>query len=222
VTPAAVLLDLDGTLVLSEHIHRRVWQRFFDEWRLEVDERDYARSYQGRRAADVLDQVRGPWRAEDVPGALAALHAHTDAEAGNVEVVPGAVELVEELHRRGRLVAVVTSASRTWTRRVLDDVLGVGARIPVVVTAEEVETGKPHPEGYLRACRRLGVDPATCAAVEDSEAGVQALVAAGVGTVVGVTTTAPAAQLRSAGAGATVADLRPRAALTALGFPGPS
>ena len=141
--PAAVLLDLDGTLILSEHIHRRVWQRFFDEWRLEVDDRDYARSYQGRRAADVLGQVRGPWRPEDVPGALAALHAHTDAEAGNVEVVPGAVELVEELHRRGRLMAVVTSATRTWTRRVLDDVLGIGGKIPVVVTAEEVETGNP-------------------------------------------------------------------------------
>ena len=199
-----------------------MWQRFFDEWRLEVDDRDSARSYRGRRAADVLDQVRGPWRPEDVPGALAALHAHTDAEAGNVEVVPGAVELVEELHRRGRLVAVVTSASRTWTRRVLDDVLGIGAKIPVVVTAEEVETGKPHPEGYLRACRRLGVDPATCAAVEDSEAGVQALAAAGIGTVVGVTTTAPAAQLRAAGAEATVADLRAPASLLALGFCGPS
>ena len=42
--PAAVLLDLDGTLVLSEHIHRRVWQRFFDQWHLEVDDRDYTRS----------------------------------------------------------------------------------------------------------------------------------------------------------------------------------
>ena len=63
---------------------------------------------------------------------------------------------------------------------------------------------------------------ATCAAVEDSEAGVQALVAAGVGTVVGVTTTAPAAQLRSAGAEATVADLRTPTSLVALGFRGPS
>ena len=57
-TPAAVLLDLDGTLVLSEHIHRRVWQRFFDEWRLEVDDRDYARSYRGRRAALGFGGVR--------------------------------------------------------------------------------------------------------------------------------------------------------------------
>ncbi len=213
-----MLFDLDGTLVRSEHVHRRVWQRFFDAWRLEVDDAEYTRVYQGRRGVDALGQARGPWRPEDVPEALAALHAYAEQEAGDVEVVPGAVELVEELHRRGRRMAVVTSAVRGWTWRVLDDVLGVGTAFAVVTTAEDVGTGKPDPEGYLRACRLLDVDPGACAALEDSTAGVAALTAAGVGTVVGVTTTVPAGPLRAAGADVTLPDLRPPASLAALGI----
>ena len=212
----AVLFDLDGTLVRSEHVHRRAWQRFFDTWRLDVDEETYARDYLGRRAVDVLAHVRGPWRPADVPGALAALDAHAHDGAGDVAVVPGAVELLRDLHGRGHRLAVVTSAGRAWADRVLDGVLCVGDAVGVRVTAEDVAVGKPSPEGYRRACRLLGVDPAGCAAVEDSPPGVRALVAAGVGTVVGVTTTSPAAALRAAGAGATVPDLRPPASLAAL------
>jgi sugar-phosphatase len=213
----AVLFDLDGTLVRSEHVHRRVWQRFFDAWRLDVDEDTYARVYMGRRAADVLTQVRGPWRPADVPGALAALRDDAHAEAGDVAVVPGAVELVRGLQRRGHRLAVVTSAGADWAGRVLDGVLGVGDAVGVLVTAEEVAVGKPSPEGYLLACRRLGVDPVACAAVEDSPSGVRALVAAGAGAIVGVTTTSAADVLRAAGAEATVPDLRPPASLEALG-----
>jgi sugar-phosphatase len=215
--PHAVLLDLDGTLVRSEHVHRRVWQRFFDAWRLEVDEAGYARAYQGRRAADVLVSEPGPWRPEDVPGVLADMHAWTDELAGEVEPVPGAVDLVGELHRRAARVAVVTSAGRPWAGRLLGDVLGVA--VEVLVTAEDVRVGKPSPEGYLLACRRCGVDPGECAAVEDSPSGIRALGAAGVGRVVGVTTTSPAADLRAAGAHVTVPDLRPPGSLAALGVP---
>ena len=133
-------------------------------------------------------------------------------------MVDGAVALVRELAARGHRLAVVTSAGRGWAGRVLDDVLGVGDALEVVVTAEEVEVGKPSPEGYLTACRRLGVAPAGCAAVEDAPSGVRALVAAGVRRVVGVTTTTPAAALLAAGATTTVPDLHPARALPALGL----
>jgi mannitol-1-/sugar-/sorbitol-6-phosphatase len=217
-TVQAVLLDMDGTLARSEHVHRAIWRRFFAAWRVDVDDERYASAVMGRRARDVLAQMAGPWQGDDLPAALAALHADVDAAAADVEVVEGAVQLIRELRRRGYRLAVVTSAGRGWAGRVLDDVLGVGGELDVVVTAEEVGVGKPSPEGYLTACRRLGVAPADCVGVEDAPSGVRALVAAGVRHVVGVTTTTSAAALRAAGAAATVPDLRPALALRALGL----
>jgi mannitol-1-/sugar-/sorbitol-6-phosphatase len=217
-TTQAVLLDMDGTLIHSEHVHRAVWQRFFTAWRVEMDDERYAETVMGRRARDVLAQLPGPWRPEDVPRALAALHADVDAAAREVTVVDGAVALIRELAGRGHRLAVVTSGGRGWAQRVLDDVLGVRDALEVVVTAEEVEVGKPSPEGYLTACRRLGVAPAGCVAVEDAPSGVRALVAAGVHRIVGVTTTTSAPALRAAGATETVPDLRPALALPALGL----
>jgi mannitol-1-/sugar-/sorbitol-6-phosphatase len=214
----AVLLDMDGTLIRSEHVHRAIWQRFFTAWQVEMDDERYADAVMGRRARDVLAHLPGPWTPDDLPGVLASLDADVDAAAREVTVVDGAVALIRELAARGHRLAVVTSGGRGWAERVLGDVLDVRDALEVVVTAEEVEVGKPSPEGYLTACRRLGVAPAGCAAVEDAPSGVRALVAAGVGRIVGVSTTSSATALRAAGAMEVVPDLRPALALPALGL----
>lgn len=203
----AVLFDLDGTLVRSEHAHRAAWQALFDHWAVAVDEAEYARTYMGRRARDVLGEVPGPWTGSDPAASLELLREHSRRAVGAVEVVPGAPERVAALADAGTPVAVVTSAGSEWAERVLADVLGVRHRLSALVTAERVTRGKPSPEGYLLACAELGVDPGRCAGVEDSPSGVAALVAAGVGRIVGVTTTSAAAALRAAGAHTTAPDL---------------
>ncbi|ANY09075.1 HAD family hydrolase [Pseudonocardia sp. HH130630-07] len=207
-----VLLDMDGTLVLSEHVHRRSWARFFDSWDLAVDDATYERTYMGRRALDVFAEVDGPWRETDPAELNARLVAYSDELAAEVEIVAGAREMIAELHARGHRIAIVTSAGRSWAGRIVD-ALGVGAMVELTVTAEDVRTGKPDPECYLTACRRLGVDASRCVGFEDSPSGVRALAAAGVGTIVGVTNTAAAATLTAAGAGRTVPDLTPRTLL---------
>src|SRR3954453_214638 len=231
-TMQAVSLDMDGTLIRSEHVHRAIWQRFFTAWQVEMDDERYADAVMGRRARDVLAHLPGPWTPDDLPGALASLDADVDAAAQEVTVVDGAVALIRELGARGHRLAVVTSGGRGWAERGLGDVLGgrdalggggrggggEGAAREVVGAAEEGEVGKPSPEGYLTACRRLGVAPAGCAAVEDAPSGVRALVPAGVGRIVGVSTTSAAAALRAAGAMQVVPDLRPALALPALGL----
>jgi len=205
---SAVLLDMDGTLVLSEQVHRQTWWRFFDSWGIAVSEDEYQRQYLGRRARDVLEEVPGPWTGTDTSAAVRAMDELAAELSDAVTVVPGAPELLRALHRLRRPVAVVTSAGRDWARHVLDAVLGVADEVSVLVTAEDVGLGKPAPEGYLLACERLGMAPADCAGVEDSPSGVRALVAASVGTVVGITTTSSAAELHAAGARWTVPDLR--------------
>jgi sugar-phosphatase len=206
--PAGLLLDLDGTLVLSEPVHRLTWQHFFDGWDIRVDDHQYERTFMGRRATDVLAAVPGPWTGRDLRAIAAEMMAHAQTLGHAVETVPGSAALVRTVTDAGLPVAVVTSAGPAWAEEVLGPVLGIRDRVRVLVTADDVSTGKPSPEGYLRSCELLGADPARCAGIEDSPSGVGALLAAGVGQVVGVTTTSSAADLLAAGAHRTVADLR--------------
>ncbi|MFJ8636338.1 HAD family hydrolase [Streptomyces sp. NPDC093568] len=202
----AVLLDLDGTLVLSEEVHRLAWQAFFDTWGVTVTEADYEQHYMGRRPSDVIAAVPGPWTDTDAAAVLSTMTAFTLEHAGSVQVVPGAAALIQQL-RVKYPVAVITSAGAPWAQYLLDKVLGVRHLVDVVITAENTTAGKPSPEGYLRACAALRARPEHCLAFEDSPSGVRALVAAGVRDIVGVTTTAAAADLTDAGARWTVPDL---------------
>jgi mannitol-1-/sugar-/sorbitol-6-phosphatase len=110
-----------------------------------------------------------------------------------LRALPGARELVQSVPA-GRF-AIVTSASRPLAESRLR---AAGLPVPeVLVTADEVNSGKPDPAGYLRAACLLGVDPAHSVVLEDAPAGVEAGVAAGM-TVIGVLTTNPASALRDA------------------------
>jgi sugar-phosphatase len=205
----AVLLDLDGTLVLSEGVHRRCWQHFFDYWGVSVDEAEYRRGYMGRRPADVIREVAGPWAGSDTEAAVRVMTGFALGLVSEVVVVPGAVDLVRLFADLGVRMAVVTSAGRRWAERVLDETLGIRELVDVVVSAGDVARGKPSPEGYLAACAALGVRPADCLGFEDSSSGVRALAEAGVRGIVGVATTSAPGELTAWGARWTVSDLHP-------------
>ena len=94
---------------------------------------------------------------------------------------PGALELLRGLRAAGVPCALVTMSYRSMTDAVLQT-LPAGS-FDVVVTGDEVTRGKPHPEPYLTAARRLGVHPTDCVAIEDSPPGVASAQAAGVPVV---------------------------------------
>jgi HAD superfamily hydrolase (TIGR01509 family) len=93
-------------------------------------------------------------------------------------VVPGAVDAVRELASAGYRLAVASSSNRELIDTVLRR-LELTALFEVTVSSEEVSRGKPAPDVYLEAARRLGVDPARCVAVEDSASGIRSAHAAG-------------------------------------------
>jgi sugar-phosphatase len=212
-----LLLDLDGTLVLSEDAHRQTWQHFFDTWGVEVDDEKYQSTFMGRRAGDVLAAEPGPWSGHDLDAITEKMVAHASTLGHMVAPVPGAAALIRRAAAAGMPIAVVTSARRGWAGEVLGRVLGVRDLLSGLVTAEDVTTGKPSPEGYLRGCELLGVPPARCLGIEDSSSGIQALLDAGVEHVVGITTTSPAEDLLAAGARRTVDDLADGALVELVG-----
>ncbi|MEV3970165.1 HAD family phosphatase [Streptomyces sp. NPDC050698] len=174
VTATAALFDLDGTLIDSEPRSRALWRRLFAGHGIECGE-DVLAGFSGRRSREVIAEHLPRFgrhaTVEQVRRELTALNGEQDLPP--VRLVPGAERLVERLHRQGVALAVVTSGGRAYA----DDHLtrcGLAGRFTTVVGAEDVTYGKPDPEGYLLACRRLGVTPGEAVVFEDSEAGLQA------------------------------------------------
>lgn len=202
---AGLLIDLDGTLVLTEAANQQAYRQYFASRGWQVPD-DVVRAFSGRRAHEVFATVPGPWKDEDpqrlrqdVLDVLATMDVR-------VQAVPGAGRLLRSCVAGGVPVAVVTSAERSWTATALT-ALRVDPATVGLVTAEDCVHGKPDPEPFRLGARLLGLDPAGLVAVEDTPAGIASARQAGVGLVVGVTTGHPSEQLRAAGADQTVPDL---------------
>jgi HAD superfamily hydrolase (TIGR01509 family) len=113
-----------------------------------------------------------------------------------VSLKAGALELLDALALCALKVAVATSASRRAAELHLG-LSGLRARLPVVVTRNDVARGKPHPDAYLRAAELLGVPPERCLAVEDSFNGIRAAHAAGMMPVMVPDLLAPTHEIRA-------------------------
>ncbi|AKT52525.1 hypothetical protein ADJ73_02280 [Arsenicicoccus sp. oral taxon 190] len=203
---AALLLDLDGTLVDSEPVHRESFRRFFAARGWHHDDELLAQ-FTGRRADDVFATTPGPWEGEDPVALFDEVVGHMPQDVSPVPVA-GARLLVELAGDAGVPCALVTSAGPRWALTALE-LLGGSERFAVVVTRDDVAEGKPSPEGYRLAIRALGVPADHCLVAEDTPAGVRAGRAAGAGAVVGVSTSFPEGVLIEAGADLVVPDLQP-------------
>ncbi|GAB2582852.1 HAD-IA family hydrolase [Streptomyces capparidis] len=189
---AAVLLDLDGTLVDSRASVDRAWRSWCG--RYDVEPRELTPHVHGRTAADVIRRIRPSWP-DDLVAAAARFQLRVqerDDEPGTA--APGARDLLGAL-ADGHRWAVVTACSARLARHRLTRAGLPGP--PVLVAAEDTVRGKPDPQPYLAAARRLAADPADCLAVEDAPAGVRSARAAGC-AVAAVATTHPADDLPDA------------------------
>lgn len=173
-----VIFDMDGVLVDSHAVHRKAWRRFFQTLELDVPESEFDFTLDGRKRCDILRHFLG-----DCPDAeLEELGRRKDCIFRQMRLdvapIPGAVQLVEELHRRGIALALATSASRSRAHSTLLE-LGLLECFQAVVTGEDVAAGKPDPAVYRLARTRLDIDAPCVLAVEDAISGVQAAVGAG-------------------------------------------
>ncbi len=177
-TYAAVLWDMDGTLVDTEPYWMRCeWalaEKYGGTWSEEhslnlvgndlLESGLYIREHMGidREPAEIVEEL--------LDGVIAQIEVA-------VPWRPGAVDLLADLRARGVPCALVTMSYRRFVEPVLD-ALPAGT-FAAVVTGDAVARGKPYPDPYLKAARLLGADPAACLAIEDSNTGARSAVAAG-------------------------------------------
>ena len=178
----AVVFDLDGVLVDSEQLwdqaRREVAIEHGGHWRP-----DATAAMLGMSSVEWSEYMRDTLGVDLPPGQIVELVVSSLLEQyrRRLPLIPGAREAVQRIGRRWPL-ALASSAGRP----VIDTVLAVAGlqhEFQATVASEEVPRGKPAPDVYLEAVRRLGQPPADCAAVEDSANGIRSAAAAGLHVV---------------------------------------
>ena len=225
---AAILFDLDGVLTPTVDVHMRAWERLFTPFLAAHGSTPYTRDdyfrlvdgkprYDGVRSLLADRGIEVPEGAPDDPPEADTVHglgnrknAEFTAELAEhgIAPYPGSLALLDALRDTRIRIAVVTSSKNG--RSVLD-AAGIADRVEALVdgnvAADEHLTGKPAPDTYVDAARRLELTPAECVVMEDALSGVAAGRAGDFGLVIGVDRGVGADALLEHGADAVVDDL---------------
>lgn len=176
----AVIFDMNGTIVDDEPIHEAAMHKVCKDYGAKVSHKEFKEEYIGRPDADCFKKIIKKHGLKGIPVVelvnkkfkeyISLIHDSDNPE--KLKVIPGAVELIKKLNKMFK-VALATGAHRDEALMILDS-FGLRNCFETIVSAEDVLKGKPDPEPYLLAARRLGVEPRECVAIEDSSNGVRA------------------------------------------------
>lgn len=177
---SAVFFDFDGTLVDSEHRCAELFSRAARSVGQTIDVEASSRLCLGRSWPDICDLAAAEF--PKLANARQALWEEVEREVADNDDAFGKpiADSVEGLVHAARFVpiAVVSGSFRSSIETALG-ALGVSELVDVIVAAEDYNNGKPSPEPYLLAASRMGHDPTSVAAIEDSPVGVRSALAAG-------------------------------------------
>jgi beta-phosphoglucomutase len=201
---AAILFDLDGTIVNTDPLHYQAWREMLLSYGVEIDETFYKSRISGRLnpeiVKDILPQL-SPSAGQEVAEEKEALFRQL---APHLQPLSGFSELLAwtETHQLKR--ALVTNAPRLNAEFMLE-ILGITAAFHTIVLADDCIAGKPDPAPYQVALKNLGITAENAIALEDSPSGIRSAVGAGIRTI-GITSTQSPQVLREIGAFMTIPD----------------
>jgi beta-phosphoglucomutase len=169
-----VIFDVDGVLVDSYRAHLQSWQQAARSRGLEMSEEDFKKTF-GRTSREIIHQL-WPRRFDDA--GVAAFDAQKESEYREIlrkdfPEMPGASDLIQSLHDAGFALAIGSSGPPENVELVRKTIRH-GEVINAIVNGKDVKHGKPDPEVFLVAAKKLGLDPRKCAVVEDAPVGVLA------------------------------------------------
>lgn len=194
--PAAAIFDMDGVLVDSNPYHVQKWAELLKSQQIPFQDEDLPKQILGQRNDHAFRFFFGP--------------EMTEAEMRRLEVqleesfrtsfrpyakpLPGLETFIRQLHAAGVPLALASSAMRGNIEFIVD-ALGFRRFFRSILSGEDVQLPKPHPEIYLKSAEKLGIAPAACVAFEDSFVGIEAVKAAGM-KCVAIASTFPFEELR--------------------------
>jgi beta-phosphoglucomutase len=181
---SAVVFDMDGLMVDTESINRLAWQQAAGDLGYALTDEFYF-TLLGRTTGDCESLVQGRLGPEFPMDEFRLRRRRlwkAQVDGGGIAAKPGLLDLLSFLEARRIPLAVATSSQALSAESSLRSA-GVRDRFGIIVSGDQVACGKPAPDIYLEAARRLGVESTSCVALEDSDSGVHAACAAGMTTV---------------------------------------
>lgn len=177
-TCRAVLFDLDGVVVDSSQAHAHAWRALFAERGVDFGPERYVAEAAGRPRESVIRAVLGELAPDEHAWAMARKveHVRDWLTHNTIPTLPGTPAFVDALDAAGIPYAIATSSR---TPELLLRGAGLAGRFEVIVHRGLVAHGKPHPDLFVEAARRLDVPPEAAVVFEDAVVGVQAARAAG-------------------------------------------
>jgi len=170
----AVIWDMDGVIADTAPYHFKAWQEAFQERGVSFTEDDFRRNF-GQRNDTIIRNTLG----EDISsGEIDAITTEKEENfrqrvKDNIKPLPGSVKLIKALKERGFVQALASSAP-IENIQLITRGLGIENFFQVIVSGREVKEGKPSPQGFLLAAKKLEVKPQSCVVIEDAIAGVLA------------------------------------------------
>ena len=191
--PRAVIFDIDGTIVDNMHLHAEAFAVFAERHGLPALTQEDRARLDGRRNSEIFpilfkrDVGRDEWQAYE----REKEGLYRELSKGRLLPMKGLHALIGRLRQDRVPTALATSAPKLNVEHTLAE-LGLAEAFPIIVRGDEVARGKPAPDVFIEAARRLGVDAADCLVFEDAPMGIAAAQAAGM-RVVALTTSFQAA-----------------------------
>jgi HAD superfamily hydrolase (TIGR01509 family) len=196
---AALLFDIDGTLLNTDALHLDAFNRVFGPRGHVFDHKRFTDELQGFSMASIRERFLSHEPEERQLAIMEEKEAiFRDLAKGGVPPSPGLMALLDRADRAGVPYAAITNAPRLNAEMMLN-ALGVTHRFKALVIGDELPHGKPHPLPYQEGLRLLGADAAHSLAFEDSRSGIQSATAAGIATV-GILTSLTADEAIAVGA----------------------
>ena len=193
----AVLFDCDGVVIDSMPVHAAAWVALFQRYGIEIEPVDVYLE-EGRSIVDFCQRILNRNGYGDLK--LSAFDLSHEKERSviaqkKIKLFPDIPVILQEIQQSGRQLGMVTGSNQMLIQHVIPQ--SVRKQFDVIVTADDVQHGKPAPDPYLCAAEKLALDPSDCQVVENAPMGIRAAKAAGM-QVVAITTTLDAGHLQQA------------------------
>lgn len=196
-TNRAVIFDLDGVLVNTAQFHKKAWYDLAEKEGYTMSDQFFRDTF-GLTNQTIIPLLAGKNLPVEEINQMAEWKEQRYRQhiKGNLKLLDGVKPLIDDLENNGFLLAIGTSTPRANLDFMLDNI-PIRDRFDALVAEEDITEGKPAPDTFLAAARKLSVPPVNCAVVEDAIPGVRASRAAGMATVA-VTTTRSREELKDA------------------------